>query len=224
MILTFELTGKHFCYQESEYNGTSRNERAVEVPVGLFLLGQATDGEASVLELGAVLPHYRAGWPITSPAASPHGAAGGGNDGHTVIDLHEVYPGVTNADVLTWEPPQQYDLIISISTLDHLHDLEELIDALRRLRRWLAPGGLLFITLPYGQPASVGGGEWIDSFVLGENDATAVWRMDKVDPIRHLWEQVDDLAKPPLAYNGQSPAANTVYLLFWGDLAGWWRT
>jgi SAM-dependent methyltransferase len=204
---TFELAGRCFTYQVSDYNSTTICERAVEVPVGLALLGQATDGEASVLEVGAVLPHYRAGWPA---------------DAHTVIDLHEEYPGVINADVLTWEPNNSFDLIISISTLDHLHDLEELIDALRRLRRWLAPGGLLFITLPFGQPAWVGGGEWIDRFVLGENDATTVWRMDKIDPLDHLWEQAD-LDDAPLAYHGPSLFANTVHMLLWGNVEGWWQ-
>jgi SAM-dependent methyltransferase len=210
----FELSGRCFDYQVSDYNSTTICERAVEVPVGLALLAQATDGECAVLEVGAVLPHYRAGWPV---------------DGHTVIDLHEEYPGVTNADVLTWEPSglsrrEQYDLIISISTLDHLHNLEELIDALRRLRRWLAPGGLLFITLPFGQPAWVGGGEWIDRFVLGENDATTVWRMDKYDPLNHLWAQVHDMTIPPSAYHGPSLFANTVYMLLWGDVGRWWHT
>jgi SAM-dependent methyltransferase len=208
MSETFTLAGRTFPYQVSDYNGTRQNERAVEVPVGLFLLGQATNGDASVLEVGAVLPHYRVGWP---------------DDGHTVIDLHEEYPGVTNADVLTWQPGNQFDLIICISTLDHLHDMEELVDALRGLRRWLAPGGLLFVTLPYGQPAWVGGGPWVDRFVLGENDAAACWRMDKTDPVRHLWEQIED-DRPPLAYNGQSPAANTVYMLLWGDVGRWWGT
>lgn len=241
MTEIFELSGRPFAYERSYYNSTPICERAVEVPVGLALLGQATDGDASVLEVGAVLPHYRAGWPA---------------DGHTAIDLHEVYPGVINADVLTWEPPGQvaagggpraagqrralpsgsqlaanspqpsrseFDLIISISTLDHLHDYEELIDALRRLRRWLAPGGLLFVTLPFGQPAWVGGGEWIDRFVLGENDATTVWRMDKIDPLDHLWAQVEDMTVPPLAYHGPSLFANSVYFLLWGDVKSWWH-
>lgn len=208
MTETFELCGRELVYDRSYYNSTPVCERAVEVPVGLALLGQAGNGEASVLEVGAVLPHYRAGWPA---------------DGHTVIDLHEEYPGVINADVLTWEPPHEFDLIISISTLDHLHDYEELIDALRRLRRWLAPGGLLCITLPFGQPAWVGGGEWIDRFVLGENDATTVWRMDKIDPLDHLWEQVHDLTLPPLAYHGPSLFANSVYFLLWGDVKSWWH-
>jgi SAM-dependent methyltransferase len=210
MTDTFILAGRCFEYAVSDYNGTRFNERAVEVPVGLALLGQASNGECSVLEVGAVLPHYRAGWP---------------QDGHTVIDLHEVYPGVTNADVLTWEPNNSFDLIISISTLDHLHDYEELIDALRRLRRWLAPGGLLYITLPFGQPSWVGGGEWLDRFLLGENDAKVVWRMDKIDSLHHLWVQVDllDLDDAPLAYHGRSPAANTVYMLLWGDVRSWWQ-
>lgn len=208
-MTTFELAGKSFEYAVSDYNSTRVSERAVEVPVGLALLDQGRNSRStSVLEVGAVLPHYRAGWPA---------------DGHTVIDLHEEYPGVINADVLTWEPPHQFDLIISISTLDHLHDLEKLIDALRRLRRWLEPGGLLFVTLPFGQPSWVGGGEWVDRFVLGENDAKVVWRMDKIDPLDHLWEQVQDMTLPPLAYHGLSLFANTVYMLLWGDVAGWWQ-
>ncbi len=223
MTLTFDLAGRCFEYAVSDYNGTSRNERAVEVAVGLALLGQATDGEASVLEVGAVLPHYRAGWPA---------------DGHTVIDLHEEYPGVTNANVLTWKPSQQYDLIISISTLDHLQSHDEFLTALERLTSWLAPGGLLYVTLPYGQPAWVGGGKWIDQFLnmaaagywlmsvyLGERiipGPEVIWRMDKVDPIRHLWAQAD-LDDAPLAYHGRSPAANTVYMLLWGDVEGWWQ-
>src|SRR3982751_4196619 len=99
MIETFELSGRKLAYARSEYNSTPICERAVEVPVGLALLGQATDGDASVLEVGAVLPHYRAGWP---------------DDAHTVIDLHEEFAGVINADVLTWEPPHVFDLILSI--------------------------------------------------------------------------------------------------------------
>jgi hypothetical protein len=47
--------------------------------------------------------------------------------------------------------------------------------------------------------------------------------MDKTDPVRHLWEQIED-DRPPLAYNGQSPAANTVYMLLWGDVGRWWGT
>lgn len=233
----------------SEYNGTRLNERAVEVAVGLALLGQATDGECSVLEVGAVLPHYRAGWPA---------------DGHTVIDLHEEYPGVINADVLTWEPPAQvaasrwplaqgapagaessgqqltaysqqpsrseFDLIVCISTLDHLQSLTEFIKALERLNSWLAPGGLLFVTLPFGQPAHVGGGAWLELF-LRATDAgfwtteltppQVVWRLDKTDPAHHLWTQILEDA-PHLGYNGRAPCANTVYMLLWGDVERWW--
>ncbi len=202
---TFEVSGRCFDYQVSDYNSTPICERAVEVPVGLFLL--ARDPRADVLEVGAVLPHYRIGWP---------------DEPHPVIDLHEVYRGVINADVLTWEPPHPYDLIISISTLDHLRDEDEFDEALTRLQSWLAPGGLLYVTLPYGQPAWIGGGAWLDRFLLDQTGADVVWRMDKVNPQQHLWKQVYD-GRPPLAYHGRSLFANTVYMLLWGDVDSWWQ-
>lgn len=222
----FELAGRQLAYAKSEYNSTSICERAVEVPVGIFLLEQAQSAGKSALEIGAVLPHYRPGWP---------------EDGHTVIDLHEVYPGVTNADVLTWEPPHLFDLIISISTLDHLHDYDEFREALIRISFWLKPDrGLLYVTLPFGQPASVGGGSWLDEFSLRASlwpppcrypfritrdgfIPTAMWRMDKVNVARNLWAQVDDPTTPLLAYHGQSLFANSVYFLLWGDVEGWWH-
>lgn len=206
---TFELSGRHFDYQVSEYNGTRLNERAVEVAVGLALLAQGGD----VLEVGAVLPHY----------CSAHA--------HTVVDLHEEYPGVINADILTWEPPAEFDLIVCISTLDHLQSLTEFVKALERLNTWLAPGGLLFVTLPFGQPAHVGGGAWLELF-LRATDAgfwttelappQVVWRLDKTDPAHHLWTQVLEDA-PHLSYNGRAPCANTVYMLLWGEIERWWQ-
>lgn len=217
----FELAGRKFVYERSEYNSTAINERAVEVPVAIALFGKALWEKKQALEVGAVLPHY-------VPRKQNY-------ENETIIDLYEVYPGVINADVLTWQPPHPFDLIISISTLDHLLDYSDFIEALERLTSWLTPGGLLFVTLPYGQPESVGGGEWLDTFLVSLVSGyfvehykqpallrPTIWRMNKIDVTRHLWAQAN-LEDVSLAYHGQSLFANSVYFLLWGDVERWWH-
>lgn len=59
------------------------------------------------------------------------------------------HPGVrfVHADVATWEPPAgtRYDLVLAWDSTFHLpRDLQEPV--LRRLCRWLAPGGVLLAT------------------------------------------------------------------------------
>lgn len=193
MYGTFSFLGQVHPYLADSYNGTRFNERAVEVPVALYLLNHA----AHVLEVGAVLPHYLPGWPLPD---------------HVVVDLYEKYPGVINDDVLSWEPYDTFDLIVSISTLDHLLSAEDVCLAVERMKSWLAPGGTMLITLPHGQPSSVGGGPWLDELVEEGTLGMAQVRMDKVDAMRHLWAEVMPPAEK-LAYNGRSAFANTVTFL-----------
>ncbi len=47
-----------------------------------------------------------------------------------------------------------------------------------------------------------------------------VIRYDKHNPYRHEWAAASN-GTPPLAYNGQSPMANTVHMLFYGDVESW---
>ena len=204
----FRLAGRTLVYADHAYNATRVNERAVEVPVALALLCHARACDGAILEVGAVLPHYRALWPC---------------DGHVCVDLFEPYEGVINADVLTWEPSQQFDLIVCISTLDHLRDEEEFCVALQRLHAWREPDGLLFVTLPYGQPAWIGGGQWLDRLIAGGAlGADVTWRMDKTDVVAHGWEQICGEG-PPRAYNYPTAYANTVYMFFWGEVDAWWQ-
>lgn len=203
------LRGVDLAYVDQPYNGTRHNERAVEVAAALHLYNKAVDANKSVLEIGAVLPHYLRGWP---------------QGGHTVVDLHEQWHGVTNDNVLTWQPPHTYDLIICISTLDHLLGPMELWIALERMRRWRNPGGLLFVTLPANQPPEVGGGPWLDALLKDRHslEASDLWRLDKVDPQHHLWEEVTGTKTPPRGYNSPTWFANTVYFLFFGEVMKWW--
>jgi SAM-dependent methyltransferase len=95
-----------------------------------------------VLEIGNVLSHYV---PVS----------------HDVVDKYEQGPGVLNTDVLEFDPGKLYDLIISISTLEHVgwdeeaREADKPIRAIDHLATLLTPGGTLMITLPLGYNSHV---------------------------------------------------------------------
>jgi SAM-dependent methyltransferase len=137
---TFALDGERYPYFLHSYNLTWSNERAVEVPVAWALV-QAS-ASPRVLEVGNVLSHY---FPVA----------------HTVIDKFERAPGVINADAAEFDTAQRFDLIVSISTLEHVgfdeqpREADKPVRAVANLRRLLAPGGRMCATLPLGYNPNV---------------------------------------------------------------------
>lgn len=70
---------------------------------------------------------------------------------------------VVTANVNAFRSTDRYDRVVSVETLQHLRNWPEL---LRRIRRWLAPGGRLFVHVPahraYAYPFEVGAeGDWM---------------------------------------------------------------
>lgn len=192
---TFQYNGRTFPYITADYQSTRKNERAVEVPIALGYF----NSRRPVIEVGAVLPHYIPGWPECP---------------HEVVDLYEQFPAVINADVLTYRPKQRAGLVICISTLDHLNNGDEVVTAVENMKSWLIPGGMLLATIPANQPSKVGGGPWLDDLVLSGALDMPIYRMDKVDPAGHLWQQVD-MSTPAKLYGDPTTWANTVYLFEW---------
>jgi hypothetical protein len=137
---TFRFDDTVHSYLRHPYNWTWLNERAVEVPLAAAVL--AGSGAERVLEVGNVLGHYQA-------------------VGHTVVDKYEQAPGVLNADVADLELPGPYDLILAVSTLEHVGLDEDVQDpgkparAIARLTSLLAPGGRLWCTFPVGYNESL---------------------------------------------------------------------
>ena len=131
----FTLGGERYRGLRRLYGRTWVTERAVEVPVAQRLL-ERHSGER-ILEVGNVLSHY-------------------GPVEHDVVDRYEAAPGVRNVDVLDLAPEPSYDLIVSVSTLEHVGrdetppEPERAVRALEHLRRLLRPGGVLFATVPAG--------------------------------------------------------------------------
>ncbi len=131
----FSLDGREYGYLYKLYNTTWKNEREVELPIILDLL-ERNRGK-KVLEVGNVLSHYA-------------------TIGHDVVDKYERGAGIVNEDAATYSPAAKYDLIVSISTLEHVGWDEEpkapekVALAIANLKKALAPGGVLAVTVPIG--------------------------------------------------------------------------
>lgn len=132
---TFAFAEGRLPYLYHRYNNTWMNERAVEVPIARQAIEQHAGGR--ILEIGNVLSHYD---------APPH----------EVVDKYERGPEVRNIDVLDLEPERRWDLILSVSTLEHVgvddapRDPGRGAEAAELLARRLAPGGELLLTVPVG--------------------------------------------------------------------------
>lgn len=132
---TFEFQGKTYEYAYPEYHPAWDNERAVELPI-IWDFYMNSNAE-KVLEIGNVLSHNY-------------------QHSHDVVDKYEEEEGVINEDIVSYDPPAKYDLIISISTLEHVgYDEngecpEKFYEALENIQRLLAQGGEFIMTAPLG--------------------------------------------------------------------------
>ena len=137
----FKFNDKEYKYFTHIFNDTRHNERAVEVAVTLDLL--RTKKEAKVLEIGSVMPNYF-------------------NFKHDVVDKYDESgdPEIIRCDIVDYSPKKKYDLIISISTFEHIgwdSGLEakekgtgKIATALEHTKTLLDAGGLMMITMPLG--------------------------------------------------------------------------
>jgi hypothetical protein len=200
----FVFDGRDYDYLWHAAEQTWRSERAVEVPIGLAALAQADPRRT--LEVGNVLRRY-----ARPPAA------------HTVIDKYEHEAGVVNADALTFSGGP-YDLIVSISTLEHVGYDEEPRDAgkaaraIENLRGLLTPDGELVATIPTGYNRD------LDDALRDGSLGARVSYLARLGELR--WKQVDtsDVHGWPwpgadAVYGWPWPGANVLAVARWGSSA-----
>lgn len=114
---------------------TWRNERAIEIAIVWEMVG--TSSGKRILEVGNVLSHY---FPTR----------------HDVVDKYENAPGLLAQDIVDYRPSEPYDLIISISTLEHVgwderpRDPTKILRAFENMKTFLAPNGKMVVTVPIG--------------------------------------------------------------------------
>lgn len=144
---TFKYHGVELPYVRAMYNRTWATERCIEVAIARKELAEA-EGKA-ILEVGNVLWHY-------------------GDRGQTVVDKYEVAEGVRNIDIVDLGDDETFDLILSISTMEHVgwdetpREPEKFLAAYKRLVAALNPGGKLVVTVP------VEWNEWLDAALAND--------------------------------------------------------
>jgi len=131
----FNFQGKRYKYFYYPYNATWRNERAIEIPIILKVF--KLNPNKKILEFGNVMKRY-----IQS--------------NHDVLDKYEEEVGVINEDVVKIDLKKKYDLIISISTIEHVgwdekpRDSQKVKKAISNLKSHLKKNGTGIITFPIG--------------------------------------------------------------------------
>jgi len=132
---TFSFQGRQYRYFYHLRNTTWKNERTVEIPIVWETVRKYDDRK--ILEVGNVLFNYF-------------------TFSHDVVDKYEKGTGVVNKDIVDFHPAQKYDLIISISTLEHvgwdepIKDPGKTLRTVNHLQSILGPGGEMVITVPLG--------------------------------------------------------------------------
>jgi hypothetical protein len=168
--LTFTYHGKTYSYFYHSYNTTWKNERSLEVPIIWGMVEENRDKR--ILEIGNVLKHYF-------------------SCQHDVVDLFEKYPGVINEDIIEFRPSQKYDLVVSISTFEHIgwdekpRQPEKLLAAIQNLIiNVIAPVGRLVITVPLGYNTE------LDKFLAeGKINFTHITCFRRFSPRTNEWEE-----------------------------------
>ncbi len=132
----FAFQGETYSYLYHPYNRTWTNERAVEIPL-VWEAVQSNEGKR-ILEVGDVLSHY---FPIS----------------HDVVDKYESGEGIVKEDVVDYQSPEGYDLIVSISTLEHVgwdapepRNPAKALQAIENLKSLCRPGGRILVTWGIG--------------------------------------------------------------------------
>lgn len=132
----FKFNGIELKYFHHIYNCTIANERAVEVSLAESLVNKYKNKQ--ILEVGNILNNY---FPVSSD----------------IVDKYEKNNGVINCDINKFFPHHLYDLIISVSTLEHIGmdygektEEKKALTSIRYLKRLLNKGGQIFITIPLG--------------------------------------------------------------------------
>jgi len=135
----FNSTKHDYFYHH--YNITILNERFIEVPIVKEFLNDYI-GE-NILEIGNVLSHY---FDVKKEFSS----------NYTIVDKYETAPNVLNEDIIGYHPKNPFNLIISISTIEHVGlddsptDPKKADMAIKKVRTMLAPGGTFVCTIPIG--------------------------------------------------------------------------
>lgn len=193
----FKFRNIEYDYFIHGYNTTWTNERTVEIPIihGMtenYVKSYFTSTNTRILEVGNVLSHYTSvDWDI--------------------LDKFEKAKGIINKDIVSFKPKDKYDLIISISTLEHVgfdddeKDVNKIIEAIINLKNnCLKVGGKMIVTLPIGYNKEMD--KKLFTGKLGFDDIFFLKRISK----RNEWKEVEKNEVIYVRYGHPFSSANAI--------------
>ena len=195
---TFIFDGRELTCFYHQYNVTWATERCVEIPIARTYLNSR--GNLASLEVGNVLSHY-------GPVA------------HAVLDKFEKGAGVINKDIIDFKPEKRFDLIISISTFEHIgyddspegSSSQKILFALQNTRKLLQAGGKLVISIPVGYNPELD--SLIENRQLGSFRELFLSRTGSIE-----WKQTDKNEAMKRKYRSRFPYANAIMVAEFGPL------
>ncbi len=196
----FTLGGRSYPYFSSQVSPVSwASERTVELPVVLEILGDRP--RARVLEVGNVLKVFVEG-------------------GHDVLDKYDPTPGIIRTDIVGFRPERPYDVVVCISTLEHVgwdfgeaRDPGRALAAFKALRGCLAPGGLLVATVPLGYNEALD--RMIDEGAVCFDRRLCLRRLGW----RNAWREASWAEARAAPYDHRGPTANGLLIGLVGAMA-----
>ncbi|MGF1491529.1 MAG: glycosyltransferase family 4 protein [Microcoleaceae cyanobacterium] len=156
---TFTFKGKKLFYNHIVYNNPS--ERSVEVSIAFDFFAQG-QGKARMLEVGNVLANYENSLSEYFNLRS-----------RRIVDKFEDDIGVDKVDLMDIPSEDKYDLIASVSTVEHIgqgsepsgsygetdvveRDLEAPLKAITKIYELLSYQGKALVTVPFGKLTDAG--------------------------------------------------------------------
>jgi SAM-dependent methyltransferase len=191
---TFTLDDRTFPYSYDVRAAAS--ERTVEVPLAEQMM---SDARGRVLEIGNVMRQF-----ITRPPRL-----------YTVVDKYEMSDEIRNEDVL--DVVGEFDLIVSISTMEHVgldefpRDVHKAERGVKHLTRLVAGGGRMLITWPLGFNHHLD-----DALRDGAIAPDRASYLRRISQWSNKWEQVDAEAAYACRYGWPYPGGNAIAVLRWG--------
>jgi len=189
---TFTFRGKEYQYVFHSYTPSWANERCAILPIAWELVRSFQKQGKRILEIGNVLSYV---YPVN----------------HDIIDKYEIVDGVINEDIVNFKTDKQYDLILSIVTLQFVgweevpRNPDKVLMAIENLRRILAPGGLIIIMHGLGEHKEVD--ELLKNGRLKFEKQFYLMKTSGYKWEESTWQEVKDLP-----YNYDVPTANGVVI------------
>jgi len=188
----FIFENKEYSIFYDTYNTTWANERAVEIPIIYEMIKKCNK---KVLEIGNVLSHYyTATWDI--------------------LDKFEKGEKIINKDIINFLPKRRYDLIVSISTFEHIgfdddssdKSYDRIMSAYENIKNnCLNKKGKIVMTIPIGYNPD------IDKIIF-DNE----FKLDKQKFLKRVskreWKEVKIEEAAKCRYGRPFPYANAVMI------------